>query len=65
MNGVHDMGAMDGFGKVEPEADEPVFHAPWEGRVIAMMRAMAATGRWCGMRCILSMEIVSGFAEWP
>ena len=27
MNGVHDMGGMDGFGKVEPEPNEPVFHA--------------------------------------
>jgi nitrile hydratase subunit beta len=46
MNGIHDMGGMDGFGKVEPEADEPVFHAPWEGRVIAMTRAMGAAGAW-------------------
>ena len=46
MNGVHDMGGMDGFGKVEPEADEPVFHAPWEGRVMAMLRAMGAAGAW-------------------
>ncbi len=46
MNGIHDMGGMDGFGKVEPEADEPVFHAPWEGRVMAMMRAMGAAGAW-------------------
>ena len=46
MNGVHDMGGMDGFGKVEPEANEPAFHTPWEGRVIAMMRAMGATGAW-------------------
>ena len=23
MNGIHDMGGMDGFGPVEPEADEP------------------------------------------
>ena len=23
MNGVHDMGGMDGFGKVEPEPNEP------------------------------------------
>jgi nitrile hydratase subunit beta len=46
MNGVHDMGGMDGFGKVEPEANEPVFHAPWEGRVMAMNRAMGATGAW-------------------
>jgi len=46
MNGVHDMGGMDGFGKVEPEANEPVFHAPWEARVLAMNRAMGATGAW-------------------
>jgi len=46
MNGVHDMGGMDGFGKVEPEPNEPVFHAPWEGRVMAMNRAMGATGVW-------------------
>lgn len=44
MNGVHDMGGMDGFGKVEPEANEPVFHAPWEGRVMAMVRALGANG---------------------
>jgi len=46
MNGLHDMGGMDGFGKVEPEAGEPVFHAPWEGRVIALTRAMGAAGAW-------------------
>jgi nitrile hydratase subunit beta len=46
MNGIHDMGGLDGFGKVEAEADEPVFHAPWEGRVMAMMRAMGAAGAW-------------------
>ncbi|MDP2409051.1 MAG: nitrile hydratase subunit beta [Pseudolabrys sp.] len=44
MNGVHDMGGMDGFGKVEPEPNEPVFHAAWEGRVMAMVRAMGAQG---------------------
>ncbi len=46
MNAIHDMGGMDGFGKVEPAPHEPVFHAPWEGRVIAMMRAMGAAGAW-------------------
>ena len=44
MNGVHDMGGMHGFGKVEPEPDEPVFHAPWEARVLALVRAMGNTG---------------------
>jgi nitrile hydratase len=46
MDGVHDMGGMDGFGKVEPEPDEPVFHADWEGRVMAMSRAVGASGAW-------------------
>jgi len=44
MNGVHDMGGMDGFGKVEPEINEPTFHEKWEGRVMAMVRAMGAAG---------------------
>src|SRR5215468_1923421 len=46
MDSVHDMGGMDGFGKVEPERNEPVFHAPWEGRVLAMQRAMGYAGAW-------------------
>jgi nitrile hydratase len=44
MNGVHDMGGMDGFGKVEAEPNEPTFHQKWEGRVLAMVRAMGAAG---------------------
>ena len=44
MNGVHDMGGMDGFGKVEAEPNEPVFHERWEGRVMAMVRVMGAQG---------------------
>jgi nitrile hydratase subunit beta len=44
MNGVHDMGGMDGFGKVEAEPNEPVFHAVWEARVLALVRAMGAAG---------------------
>jgi nitrile hydratase subunit beta len=46
MDGVHDMGGMHGFGKVEPEPNEPVFHAAWEGRCIALNRAMGYTGVW-------------------
>ena len=29
-NSIHDMGGMHGFGPVEPEPNEPVFHADWE-----------------------------------
>ena len=46
MDGIHDLGGMDGFGRVEPEPNEPVFHEAWEGRVHAMDRAMRATGSW-------------------
>ena len=44
MNGVHDMGGMDGFGRVEAEPNEPMFHSEWESRVLAMVRAMSAAG---------------------
>jgi nitrile hydratase subunit beta len=46
MNGIHDMGGMQGFGPVQPEADEPVFHSRWEGRVYALRRLMNAWRRW-------------------
>jgi nitrile hydratase beta subunit len=46
MNGVHDLGGLHGFGPVAPQPDEPVFHAPWEGRVLALNRAMGYTGTW-------------------
>jgi nitrile hydratase subunit beta len=45
-NSIHDMGGMHGFGRVEPEPNEPVFHADWEKRVLALQRAMGATGLW-------------------
>jgi nitrile hydratase len=46
MNGVHDMGGMQGFGPVRREADEPVFHADWERRAVGLTLAMGATGQW-------------------
>lgn len=46
MNGVHDMGGQQGFGPVVTEADEPLFHAVWERRALALTLAMGATGQW-------------------
>ena len=46
MNGVHDMGGQHGFGPVQYEKDEPVFHAAWEARVYALTRAMRAWRKW-------------------
>jgi nitrile hydratase beta subunit len=45
-DGIHDMGGMDGFGKVEAETNEPPFHQKWEGRVLAMQRAMGYARAW-------------------
>ena len=36
MDGIHDLGGKHGFGAVNPEANEPVFHERWEARVFAM-----------------------------
>lgn len=46
MNGPQDLGGQHGFGPVEPEADEPWFHADWERRAFALTLAMGATGAW-------------------
>jgi nitrile hydratase beta subunit len=39
VDGVHDLGGMHGFGRVEREENEPPFHARWEAAVWAMARA--------------------------
>ena len=44
MNGIHDLGGMHGFGPVEPEKDEPVFHADWEKRMLGMFVPTFALG---------------------
>ncbi len=46
MDGVHDLGGMHGFGPVDVEPDEPVFHAEWERRALAVTLATGALGRW-------------------
>ena len=36
MDGIHDMGGMHGFGPIVHEENEPLFHHPWESRVLAI-----------------------------
>jgi nitrile hydratase len=43
MNGVHDMGGLDGFGPVQREANEPVFHAEWERRMFGIAATVPFT----------------------
>src|SRR5258708_15587403 len=57
-NRINDRGGMHGFGPVEPEPDEPVFHEPWEGRVLAMQRAMGYTRLWTIDGGRASMEVL-------
>ena len=46
MDGIHDMGGMDGFGPIPIENEGPVFHATWEARVWAMNTVLGAWGEW-------------------
>jgi nitrile hydratase len=46
MNGAQDMGGVHGFGQVQPEPNEPVFHADWEKRAFALTLAMATPAGW-------------------
>lgn len=46
MNTVHDMGGLQNFGPVVPEADEPWFHHEWERRTLALTLAMGAAKLW-------------------
>ena len=36
MDSIHDLGGIEGFGPIPIEADEPVFHETWEGRIMGM-----------------------------
>lgn len=36
MNGIHDMGGMQGMGELGYEENEPVFHEEWEARLQAL-----------------------------
>jgi nitrile hydratase len=44
MSGVHDVGGRHGFGSIEREADEPLFHHEWEARVFALNRVLLGRG---------------------
>ena len=46
MNGIHDLGGMHGLGPINPERDEPVFHAEWEKRAFAITVACGFGGLW-------------------
>jgi nitrile hydratase beta subunit len=60
VNGVHDMGGMHGLGPIAREPDEPVFHARWEARALALTLAAGAWGRWNIDRSRHQRELIPG-----
>ncbi|QND53600.1 nitrile hydratase subunit beta [Phyllobacterium sp. 628] len=46
MNGAQDIGGQMGFGPVNPEKDEPYFHASWEKRALGLTLAAGGMGHW-------------------
>ena len=46
MNGLHDLGGMQGFGPVVIEPEEPPFHHPWERRAFAITLAAGYLSEW-------------------
>jgi nitrile hydratase subunit beta len=43
---INDLGGVQGFGPVLQEPNEPLFHAHWERRMLAIQRALAYTRSW-------------------
>lgn len=46
MNGAQDLGGQMGFGPINAEKDEPLFHDAWEKRALAITLAAGAMGHW-------------------
>jgi nitrile hydratase beta subunit len=44
MNGIHDMGGMHGFGKIQYLPEEPPFREEWEGRMFALLATVTGLG---------------------
>ena len=53
------MGGLHGFGKVEVEVNEPVFHERWEARVFGMIQSLGGNNIDAGRHSIESLDPVS------
>jgi len=71
MNGIHDMGGMDGFGRVRSE-DSEAFHEDWEKQIWAAFSLVRTNSpnpdasRWVSHDNITPVEYLSGgyFGKW-
>lgn len=46
MDGVHDLGGVEGFGPIPIDRDERVFRETWEGRILGLRLLMGFWRRW-------------------
>lgn len=46
MDGPQDLGGKRNFGPINPERDEPIFHAEWEKKVLGLTIASNGLGHW-------------------
>ena len=70
MDGIHDLGGMQGFGAVDHSPAEPVFHEPWEGRARVLLEAVSGAVQASGGETRHSIErmdpghnLTSGYYE--
>jgi nitrile hydratase beta subunit len=46
MDGIHDLGGREGFGKIDVGETEEQFHQDWEARTFGLVRAMSRANDW-------------------
>ncbi len=61
VGGVHDMGGVLGYGPVEPEENEPVFHDEWEGRVFGLVVSIQGGFRRSNLESLDPEVYLSGY----
>jgi nitrile hydratase subunit beta len=64
MNGPQDLGGMMGFGAINPDPNEPLFHADWERRLLGFTLAVGATGSWTIDQSRHARETLSPLQYW-
>jgi nitrile hydratase len=46
MDGIHDLGGREGYGPIDVGEPPEPFHAPWEARMLGIVRAFTRPARW-------------------
>lgn len=46
MDGIHDLGGREGYGPIDVSEPPEPFHAPWEARLLGIVRAMSRPVPW-------------------